>query len=52
LKACPSPASDVEADVLGLLQGDVSYSLDGNTLVLTAQKVTGPGATALVYKTS
>jgi heat shock protein HslJ len=50
LKGCSPPASDVEADVLGLLQGDVSYSIDGNTLVLTAQKVTGSGATALIYK--
>lgn len=50
LMACPPPASEVEGAVLGLLQGDVSYSIDGNTLVLTAQKVTGPGANALVYK--
>ncbi len=48
--ACPPPASDVEADVLGLLQGDVSFTIDGESLVLTAQKVTGPGATALVYR--
>ncbi|MCZ3389714.1 MAG: META domain-containing protein [Actinomycetia bacterium] len=51
-KACPPPASDVEADVTGLLQGDVSYSIDGDTLVLTAQKVTGSGATTLVYRAS
>ncbi len=51
-KACPPPASGVEADVTGLLQGDVSYSIDGNSLVLTAQKVTGSGATALVYRAS
>lgn len=51
-KGCPPPASDVEADVTGLLQGDVSYSIDGSTLVLTAQKVTGSGATALVYRAS
>jgi len=50
--ACPPPASDVEADVLGLLQGDVSYSIDGDSLVLTAQKVSGSEATALVYRTS
>jgi heat shock protein HslJ len=50
LMMCPPPASDVEGDVLGLLQGEVSYSIDGNTLVLTAQKVTGSGATALVYQ--
>lgn len=47
--ACPPPASDVEASVLGLLQGDVSYSIDGKSLVLTAQKATGSDATALVY---
>ncbi len=50
--ACLTPAGDIEADVLGLLQGDVSYSIDGKSLVLTAQKVSGSGATALVYRAS
>ncbi len=35
--------------MLGLLQGEVSYSIDGKSLVLTAQKATGSDATALVY---
>ncbi len=51
-KACPPPASDVETEVSGFLQGDVAYSIDGTSLILTAQKVIGPGPTALVYRAS
>lgn len=50
--ACEPPASEVEEAVLGVLQGDVTYSIDGESLVLSAQKVTGSGATALVYRSS
>jgi heat shock protein HslJ len=50
--ACEPPASDVETAVLGVLQGDVTFSIDGESLVLTAQKVTGSGATGLVYRSS
>lgn len=50
-KACAPPASDVESEVVGFLTGDVSYSIDGKSLILTAQKVIGPGPTALVYRT-
>lgn len=50
LMACPPPASDVEGDVLGLLQGTVTYSIDGTSLVLTAQKATGSAVTSLVYR--
>lgn len=49
-KACPPPASDVESSVASLLQGKVAYSIDGNTLILTATKVTGPGPTTLIYR--
>jgi hypothetical protein len=35
-----------------VLQGDVTFSIDGESLVLTAQKVTGSGATGLVYRSS
>ncbi len=51
-KACSPPESEVEAAVLGLLHGDVSYSIDGNSLNLTARKVVGPGPTRLVYRSS
>jgi heat shock protein HslJ len=51
-KTCTPPASEVEAAVLGLLQGDVSYSIDGDSLNLTARKVVGPGPTRLVYRSS
>ena len=50
--ACQPPAADVETTVLGVLQGDVTFSIDGESLVLTAQKVTGSGATGLVYRSS
>lgn len=50
--ACQPPASDVEAAVLDVLQGDVSYSVEGESLVLTAQQAGGSGATGLVYRTS
>lgn len=48
--ACQPPASDVEADVLGVLGGDVSYTIDGESLALTAHEVSGNGASALVYR--
>lgn len=50
--ACEPPASDVETAVLGVLQGDVTFSIDGDSLVLAAQKAKGSGATGLVYRTS
>jgi heat shock protein HslJ len=50
--ACEPPASDVESAVLGVLQGDVTFSIDGESLVLTAREATGSGASALVYRTS
>ena len=51
-KACPPPASDVESEVLAFLEGSLVYSIDGDSLVLTARKVVGPGPTALVYRAS
>jgi len=35
MMACPGDASDVEAFVLQVLDGDVSYVIDGSTLALT-----------------
>ena len=37
------PPRPSRRECLGLLQGDVTYSIDGESLVLTAQKVTGSG---------
>ncbi len=51
-KACRPPESEVEAAVLGFLQGDVSYTIDGDSLNLTARKVVGPGPARLVYRSS
>jgi heat shock protein HslJ len=51
-KACSPPESEVEAAVLGLLQGDVSYAIDGNLLTLSAREVIGPGPTRLVFRSS
>lgn len=51
-KACPPPASDVETELAGFLRGDVAYSIDGTSLLLTAREVVGPGPTALVYRAS
>ena len=52
LKACPAPAADVESAVAGFLRGDVTYSVDGDSLILTTQKNDGPGLgpTSLVYR--
>jgi heat shock protein HslJ len=49
-KACPPPASDVESELSTFLNGSVVYSIDGDTLILTARKVVGPGPTALIYR--
>ena len=51
-KTCPPPASDVESEVSGFLAGTVAFSINGSSLMLTAQKVVGPGPTALVYRSS
>jgi heat shock protein HslJ len=39
--ACQPPAADVESAVDSVLDGDVSYTIDGNALVLTPTRVTG-----------
>lgn len=52
LMACQPPASDVESEVLGFLQGELTYSIDGDSLALTAQEVVGTGPTALIYRAS
>ncbi len=51
-KACSPPASDVESALSGFLEGDITYSIDRDTLILTAQTVVGPGPDALVYRAS
>lgn len=51
-KTCPPPASDVESEVSGFLAGTVAFSINGSSLMLTAQKAVGPGPTALVYRSS
>ena len=52
LMACPGPESQVETEVLGVLDGTVTFSIDGESLVLTAQNASGSGATGLVYRIS
>ena len=51
-KACPPPGSDVESEILSFLQGELEYSIDGESLVLTRQQVVGSGPDSLVYRTS
>jgi heat shock protein HslJ len=52
LMLCQGPEADVEDDVLGLLQGDVSFSIDGDSLTLTAREVKGQKPTTLIYRAS
>jgi len=39
--ACQPPAADIESAVASVLDRDVSYTIDGNALVLTSTKVKG-----------
>ena len=48
-KACEPPASDVESAMVSVLQGDVTFGVDGNQLTLTPMKATDDGPTALTF---
>jgi heat shock protein HslJ len=48
--ACEEAATSVEDAVLGVLQGDVGFSIDGESLVLTPTSVSGSAPDQLVYR--
>jgi heat shock protein HslJ len=48
--ACEETAMSVEDAVLAVLQGDVGFSIDGESLVLTPTSVSGNAPSQLVYR--
>ena len=52
LMACSPPAADIESAMGGLLGGDVTYSINGDALLLSAQEVKGSGVTAMSFRAS
>lgn len=48
--ACDGPRGDVEDTVLGVLDGQVPFVIDGDTLTLTPAQPTADGTTGLVYR--
>ena len=48
--ACEPPASDIERAMLSVLDGTVDYSIDGNSLALTATRVSGDSPSALQFR--
>jgi heat shock protein HslJ len=50
LMACDDTTMSVEDAVLAVLQGEVSYSVDGETLVLTPTTAIGDTPSQLVYR--
>jgi heat shock protein HslJ len=48
--ACDEAAMSVEDSVLAVLQGDVAFTIDGDSLVLTPTAVSGSAPDQLVYR--